>query len=333
MKQGTRPSKKDTKIKDVKRYLNVASIAKDGLTWVVKRILPLQPVLECIIVPRDIISGLLTAMHLTLEHHTAHQLKQIVRRQFYALDMDHYIDTVTAKCHQCVSLRKPSHPVVEQTTSDPPDSVGLAADVIKREKQLILVVRESVTSYTVACLVESEHKDCLLNALVRLCIDLRPLDGPRTVIRTDNAPGFRSLVSNELLDRLRLSIELGRPKNVNKNPVAERAIQELEDELLRQDPSTHAVTPLMISLAFARLNSRIRHSGLSSREMWYRRNQFSNKPIDIDDQQLIDIKQETRTANHPHSERAKGGTPIVQSGVSVGDIVYLFFLAWFYGTQ
>ena len=31
LKQGTRPSKKATNINDVKRYLNVASIAKDGL--------------------------------------------------------------------------------------------------------------------------------------------------------------------------------------------------------------------------------------------------------------------------------------------------------------
>ncbi|VDI80346.1 Hypothetical predicted protein [Mytilus galloprovincialis] len=53
LKQGTRPSKKLTNIKDVKRYLNVASIAKDGLL-VVRRCDPLAPPNELIIVPRSV---------------------------------------------------------------------------------------------------------------------------------------------------------------------------------------------------------------------------------------------------------------------------------------
>ena len=44
--QGTRPSKKDTKSKDVKRYLLTATIAKDGLL-VVKRNEPLAPSHHC----------------------------------------------------------------------------------------------------------------------------------------------------------------------------------------------------------------------------------------------------------------------------------------------
>ncbi|VDI74272.1 Hypothetical predicted protein [Mytilus galloprovincialis] len=51
LKQGTGPPKKLTNIKDVKRYLNVASIAKDGLL-VVRRCDPLAPPNELIIVPR-----------------------------------------------------------------------------------------------------------------------------------------------------------------------------------------------------------------------------------------------------------------------------------------
>jgi hypothetical protein len=47
--QGTRPSKKATNVKDVKRYLQVASVAKDGLL-VVHRDQPLSPTRECTIV-------------------------------------------------------------------------------------------------------------------------------------------------------------------------------------------------------------------------------------------------------------------------------------------
>ena len=68
-------------------------------------------------------------------------------------------------------------------------------------------------------------------------MSLRPLDGPIAIIRTDSAPGFQALVNDPFLQENRLCIELGRVKNINKNPTAERAIQELETEIVRQDPS------------------------------------------------------------------------------------------------
>lgn len=67
--QGTRPSKKQTNAKDVKRYLNVATIARDGLL-VVNCDVPLAPTRECIIVPRQVLDGLLTALHIQLSHPT-----------------------------------------------------------------------------------------------------------------------------------------------------------------------------------------------------------------------------------------------------------------------
>ncbi|KAK3714880.1 hypothetical protein QZH41_001881 [Actinostola sp. cb2023] len=77
--QGTRPSKKLTNVKDIKRYLNVATIARDGLL-VVKREEPLAPTRECIIVPRQVLEGLLTALHIQLGHPSSHQLKMVTKR-------------------------------------------------------------------------------------------------------------------------------------------------------------------------------------------------------------------------------------------------------------
>ena len=106
--------------------------------------------------------------------------------------------------------------------------MSFAADVLRRERQLILVVRETITSYSRAQIVDSEKRDCLREALIMLCSDLQPLEGPYAVIRTDAAPGFVSLVGDALLQKYHFSIEIGRVKKINKNPVAERAIQELE---------------------------------------------------------------------------------------------------------
>ena len=69
-------------------------------------------------------------------------------------------------------------------------------------------------------LLEDERHQSLRDALIRLCIESRPLDGPPAVIRTDPAPGFKALANDVLLRSHRLSIEIGRVKNNNKNPVA-----------------------------------------------------------------------------------------------------------------
>ena len=79
LQQGTRPSKKLTNCRDVKRYLNIASISNDGLL-VVPQALPFRATANRIIVPRQLAAGLFTALHLRLNHPTTSQLKQVVTR-------------------------------------------------------------------------------------------------------------------------------------------------------------------------------------------------------------------------------------------------------------
>ena len=102
--QGTRPSKKLTNIHNVKRYLNIVSIARDGLL-VAKYSEPLVADRECIVVPRPLLPGLLTALHIKLQHPSMHQLRKVVKRYFFALDMDAVVKEVSQACHQCASLR------------------------------------------------------------------------------------------------------------------------------------------------------------------------------------------------------------------------------------
>ena len=85
-------------------------------------------------------------------------------------------------------------------------------------------------------LIENEKHESLRDALIRLCVELIPLDGPPAVNRTDPAPGCQALVADKLLAKQGIVLVLGRVKNTNKNPVAEKAVRELEEELLRHDP-------------------------------------------------------------------------------------------------
>ncbi|CAG2247085.1 unnamed protein product [Mytilus edulis] len=288
----------------------------------------MAPTRECIVVPRQVLDGLLTSLHIKLDHPSTYQLKSVVHRYFFALDMDKAIETVSNGCHQCAALQKIPHKLNVQSTGDPPETIGsaFAADVMKRERQLILVVREYVTSYTAARLITDERQETLRESLLCLCVELCPLDGPFAVVRTDPAPGFQALVNDELLRRHRITIEVGRFKNKNKNPVADKAIQELEDEILRQDPNTRCISPLSLTLAIARLNSRIRNRGLSAREMWTQRDQFSNNQIPLTDQNLIQRQHELRKSNHSYSEisKAPSGALPETPHLEVGDLVYLY---------
>ncbi|KAK6191008.1 hypothetical protein SNE40_002758 [Patella caerulea] len=143
-------------------------------------------------------------------------------RHFFALDVDKVISSLS--CHQCASVKQLPHAVKEQPSTDPPDAVcvSYACDVMKRKGLLIFLLR--VTAFTVSCFIDSERAESLRKALLRLCIELRPLHGPPPVFRTDAAPGFKALVNGKLLHRYNVCIALGNGKNPNKHPVAEKHI-------------------------------------------------------------------------------------------------------------
>ena len=113
LKQGTRPSKKLTNIKDVKRYLNLVSISRDGLL-VVKRDEPFAAPRECIVIPRSVVDGFLAALHVKLDHPSRHQMKLVSQRYFFALDLDKALERCSQCCHLCSSLKKVPSSLVEQ---------------------------------------------------------------------------------------------------------------------------------------------------------------------------------------------------------------------------
>ena len=125
----------------------------------------------------------------------------VTRRYLFALDMDKAIERITNGYHHCAFLLMCPHTSVEQSTTAPPGAVGVsfAAIAIKRNRQLILVVRECFTSFTTTILLEDERHQSPINALIRLCIESRPMDDPQAVFRTDPAPGFNTLANDALL--------------------------------------------------------------------------------------------------------------------------------------
>ena len=129
--------------------------------------------------------------------------------------------------------------------------------------------------------------------------------------------------SDETSKSLRLSLEVDRVKNPKKNPVVEKAILELEEELLKQEPTGGPISQLGLVIAVARLNSRIRYSGLSARELWTQRSQFTHEQLPVSDRENLLRQHTLRTLNHTSSEKSKHKSRKTANSYNVdaGDLV------------
>ena len=202
LSQGTRPSKKQRGINDLRRYLKQAVIARDGLL-VVCQTVPFAGARERIVIPRRLVHGVITALHLKLNHPSKYQLRQIVNRYFFALNMESVIAHVCDSCEVCVSLRDVPNEFRDQSTSVPEDTIGrnFAADVIRRAKQNILIVREDISAYRLTILIPNETASALADGLLRLLSVVRTPCNPPISVRTDPAPAFRSLQLSDTLSK------------------------------------------------------------------------------------------------------------------------------------
>ena len=144
---GTQPNKKSKNMKQVRKYLAAGTIIAHDDILINPVSTPLGPVTERIVVPEQIVHGLLTMMHLR-SHPTALNLSLAFNRYFYALNSNKIIKDVTQACAQCAALKDLPHALIPQSTEPPSKTIGgnFAADVIKRWSQKIFCMRETVTS-------------------------------------------------------------------------------------------------------------------------------------------------------------------------------------------
>ena len=93
-------------------------------------------------------------------------------------------------------------------------------------------------------------------------------------MRVDNAPGFRGLENDDILQRQGVSLDFRRVKNPSKVAVADRGIKEFEDELLRVALGVRQIYPEVLT-AVLTLNQRIRSCGKSALEILLQRDQLT----------------------------------------------------------
>ena len=104
-----------------------------------------------------------------------------------------------------------------------------AVNVLQRSSQKILVLCESVSSFTTATIITDETSSTLRENLITNIIPFKSNNLMKVSI--DDAPGFIALQNNKVLSSIGLEIETQQTKNKNKNLVIDKAIQQLENEI------------------------------------------------------------------------------------------------------
>jgi hypothetical protein len=330
LRNGTSPGKKGRNLRQVKQYIRSKVIISAEGTLVVHQIEPFLPQSERIVVPQTVLHGILTVLHIKLNHPSRYQLMKAFNRYFFALKLEPAAARTSDSCHQCVSLKDIPKAMNKESSEEAPDYLThkCAADVIKRNSQLILVLRESVSSYTQTQLIPNETAECIATSLLSLANLIRPSAITPMIIRADPHPSHKALFNNKqsLLSTNNILLEIGRELNVNHNPVAEKAVREMIKEILTIQPNGGPISSSTLSQATANLNSRIRSPGVSAHEIFTQRDQTTGKQLSFDDIQIISDQHKRRLYNHTVSEKCKsGGKPEhPMAKVSVGSIVYIY---------
>ena len=326
MKTNTRPGVRETRIKDVKRYLQQDLVVDNDGLLVAKKQYELEPrPRHLIVIPRAFSRSFIRLLHDETDHPLASQTLAKFNKRFYALDAKMLVDSVLDNCDLCNSLKvmaKFKHTYSNQTKPTKPGTHA-AADVLVREGQKIMVLREVLTSHTSTKLLEDQKHEELKNALVCLSLQYKVEDD--IVIRLDNAPGFLPLKDDPLLEEYKIRLDFGEPKNQNHNPVAEKAIQELEKVLVKLLPNGGIVSEIVLAKATETLNKLIRHSGFNSQELLTNRDQSTGAKVDLPDAKLSDLQWKMRLDSHESSSKYKSRNAKDQDlpDVAEGDIVFL----------
>ena len=199
------------------------------------------------------------------------------------LDAMDVIKRVTKKCeYLCQALLKLPKETMEFQTETKPDIPGtfFHADVLQESGMKILVFRDNLTSYTETLFVPNEQKPSLREALIILSSKLR--SNQEINIRVDAQSSFKALKDDRNIAEEKIKIDVGSAKNKNKNSVAEKAIRELREEIVKLTPHGGKISGSVLAKATRNLNSRIRHTGCSAGELWVKRDQNTssgNRPF------------------------------------------------------
>ena len=196
-------------------------IHKDGLITV-SHIESNGNLYQAISVPTALFPGLIHALHFKLSHPSKLQLTRMVSRYFYTPGYQRIIEEISDSCEACVALKQLPKEMFSQSTGNIEGfGSNFSADVIERNSQQILIIREKLSSFTFTKFVLDQKAATLRQALISLILEFVPESG--STVQVDCATAWATLAresdtDNTDLKKLKIKIDLGRHHNKNKNP-------------------------------------------------------------------------------------------------------------------
>lgn len=323
LKTGKTPSKQSGKVySEIRRLCSIAKLNKDNLLYVPSRQNKFSSqTTELIIVPSNYLPALLWQLHNNLHHPTKSQLKAQFDKSFYSVGLTSELETIYDNCYFCATQKKLPM-LTEHFTKTEVNYPGLYfhADVIRRQSQYILTVRDHFSSLTAAKIIRAENSNELKKGIIDLVMPIK-LTGSITV-KVDNATGFKPLLENKDPDLCKLNIAIVPTDcfNKNENAVVDKACFELEQALKSLEPDGRPISQTTLHMAVNLLNKKLRRSGqISAFEMHFNRDMNTGSNLNLDYSKIREDQLKVRHLhNVKHNEKVFTHT---SSSPSPGDIV------------
>ena len=307
---GQNPPKSDRteKMKEIRSYVTSCKISPNSKLLVKEEPIPFDhKKREKIVVPSWFLKPLLVQIHLEQKCPEQSQLKKIFDRYFHGYQMGNMFKIIQDSCRMCQARKKIPKEMKHFQSITNPSSPGenFVSDVLKRANQLIFVTRDSFSDFVTTTIIKTEKSEDLKEGIIATTNYVRK--NSTISVRVDNAPGFQSLkkTNDGDLQTLKISLELSNPENKNGLAIVDKAIQELEKELVRISPEGKSISSTELAQATLALNSRIRNRNFSSHEIMFSREQNTGENILLDDKKMGEVKEKLKNENHKYSEKSK----------------------------
>ena len=150
--------------------------------------------------------------------------------------------------------------------------------------------------------------------------------GPQKIIvRVDPQSSLKALKDDRILNEENINLEIGSSKNKQKNSVAEKAIRELREEIIKVSSKGGKISETQLCKATMNLNFKIRHTGHSAKELWVKRDQNFGQNLEFEDKDLSDIQYKMRVQSHDSSARyeSRNAKKVVLPQVKIGDKIFI----------
>ena len=320
LKSGQQPAKKGPFSNDIRRYYNVCQ-AKELLV-VEDKIPNTTQTTSRIVIPKEMVQAVIVQLHYSNEKHlSAYQLEKVFNRYYFGIHIKQIIHEVLDNCMLCKANKTIQKTTPEYRSVSNPEHPGLIfnADVMKKHGQKFLICTDLFSSYTTAKIISNEKSTSLLQGLIECVTPIRSTNP--ILIRTDAATGFQALQNDPSLQKLHIKIEITDPSNKNSIATVDKAIRELENEIVKIAPHSSAINQTVLSAALQSLNSKIRNRGLSAHEILFSRENQSNKNLTLSDDKLLNIQKEIKESNNEKSAAYISKIPSKNDCFQIGDII------------